>query len=184
MPEFRLSGSARLRSIEEADADELYALVEANRAHLSPWMPWAARQTREGTLEFIRTARRQLEAGEGFQLALAVDERLAGVFGYHDLDRENLRVAIGYWLAAEAQGSGLATEAVRALVDHAFADWRLHRVEIRAAVGNARSIAICDRLGFVEEGILREAQRFEDRYRDLVVHSILASDWPGVRSAL
>ena len=146
-------------------------------------MPWAARQTREGTLEFIRTARRQLEAGEGFQLALAVDERLAGVFGYHGLDRENLRVAIGYWLAADVQGRGLATEAGAGAGRSRLRRLGLHRVEIRAAVGNARSIAICERLGFVEEGILREAERFEDRYHDLVVHSILASDWPGARSA-
>ena len=49
--------------------------------------------------------------------------------------------------------------------------------EIRAAVGNARSRALPQRLGFREEGILREAERVGDAYLDVVVYSVLASEW-------
>jgi len=65
------------------------------------------------------------------------------------------------------------------LVDHAFGAWRLHRVEIRAGVENARSRAIPERLGFRREGVLREAERVGDRYVDQVVYAVLAGDWPG-----
>ena len=72
------------------------------------------------------------------------------------------------------------TAAVRAYVDHAFATWKLNRVMIQAAVENARSRAIPERLGFREEGILREVERIGDRMLDDVVYSMLAADWPGV----
>jgi ribosomal-protein-serine acetyltransferase len=69
------------------------------------------------------------------------------------------------------------TLAVRALVDHAFAVWDLNRVEIAAAVENTRSRALVRRLGFVEEGTRRQAERVGNRYLDHVVHSMLASEW-------
>ena len=71
------------------------------------------------------------------------------------------------------------TEAVRACVDHAFTTWKLNRVMIQAAVENTRSRAIPERLGFREEGILREVERIGDRMLDDVVYAMLAADWPG-----
>ena len=68
------------------------------------------------------------------------------------------------------------TRAVRALVEHALLEWRLNRVEIRAAPENRRSRAIPERLGFLEEGVLREAEKVGDRYLDAVVYGMLASD--------
>ena len=53
----------------------------------------------------------------------------------------------------------------------------MHRVELQAAVGNARSRAVAERLGFVHEGVLREAERFANRYADLDVFSVLAPEW-------
>jgi len=183
MAEFELTDSARLRPLSEADADELYEVVDANRSYLAPWMPWAEGQTRAGALEFIRVARDQAATDRGMQLALIVDDRIAGVIGYHSLDRENLRVSIGYWLAEHVQGGGLMTRAVSALIDHAFGPLGMHRVEIRSAVSNDRSRALCERLGLVEEGVLREAEAFTDRYHDLVVYSALADEWAARRGA-
>ena len=70
------------------------------------------------------------------------------------------------------------TAAVRAYVDHAFGTWKLNRVTIQAAVDNARSRAIPERLGFRQEGILRETERVGERMLDGVVYAMLAADWP------
>jgi ribosomal-protein-serine acetyltransferase len=177
VPEFDLSGGVRLRPLTEADADELYELVDANRTYLARWMPWAEAQTWAGALEFIRMVAEQAATDRGFQVALTVEGSIAGLVGYHALDRDNRRVSIGYWLAEDVQGRGLMTRAVSALIDYAFDVWGLHRVEIRSAVDNARSRALCERLGLVEEGLLREAEAFTDRYHDLVVYSVLAPEW-------
>jgi ribosomal-protein-serine acetyltransferase len=68
------------------------------------------------------------------------------------------------------------TRAVRAVVEHAFKDLGLHRVEIRCAVGNARSRAIPERLGFRQEGVLRDAEHVLGRRLDVVLYSRLATD--------
>jgi ribosomal-protein-serine acetyltransferase len=71
------------------------------------------------------------------------------------------------------------TEAVAALIGYAFDVWKLNRVEIRVAVGNRRSAAIPQRLGFREEGTLRQRERHGDSFKDIVVYSILAQEWDG-----
>jgi ribosomal-protein-serine acetyltransferase len=165
-----------LRLLEEADAEPLYEVVDANRSYLARWMPWASGQTRENTLEFIRRSRRELADNQGLQMGIVEDGDLVGVVGYHDIDWENRCTSIGYWIAEASQGQGVITRAVRALTEHAFDSWRLNRVEIRAAVDNERSRAIARRLGFKQEGVLREAERVGNRFVDHVVYALVASD--------
>ena len=177
-PTFRLGNGRCLRLLEEADAPELYGLVDRNRARLAQWMAWAAEQTPEQALRFIRSTRRQIEEDDGFTMALVADDGIVGMVGFHGIDRANRAASIGYWLSEDEEGRGTMTDAVRALVAHAFTQWKLNRVEIRADVENVRSRAIPERLGFRQEGILRQAYRVsEDRYSDDAVYSMLASEW-------
>jgi ribosomal-protein-serine acetyltransferase len=166
-----------LRLLEEADAEELYRLIDANRAYLARWMPWAAHQTLVGTLEFIRLTRRQAAANDGFQAAVISEGAIVGMAGFHGVNWPHRSTTIGYWLDEGHQGRGLMTRVVRALIDHAFGEWNLHRVEIRAATDNHRSRAIPERLGFREEGVQREAELIGDRYNDLAVYGLLAPEW-------
>jgi ribosomal-protein-serine acetyltransferase len=173
-----LTPDTYLRLVEPRDAEELYAVIARNRAHLSRWMPWVSTQTLEGTREFIQATRRQLADDDGLQTAVVHGGRIAGMVGFHFVDWRNRSTTIGYWLAEDAQGRGIMTAAVRALVDHAFGPWRLNRVAIHAAPGNARSRAIPLRLGFTEEGTLRADERLGDIYLDSVVYAVLAAEWP------
>jgi ribosomal-protein-serine acetyltransferase len=167
-----LGDDRALRPLEDADAEELFAVIEANRAHLAAWMPFVG-QTRgvADSLAFVRAARRQYEENRGMQLAVLQGERIIGVAGTRK------STSIGYWLAAERQGAGTMTAAVCALLDHAFDGWQLGRVEIRAGVLNARSRAIPERLGFREEGVLRSAERIGTRVIDHVVYVMTAREW-------
>ncbi|HEX2128892.1 MAG TPA: GNAT family protein [Solirubrobacterales bacterium] len=173
---FDLGADLELRSLRTEDARELYAVVEANRDHLSRWMPWAPGQTLSGTEVFIRSAIRQERDHEGFQLALVDRGEICGVTGFHRVDHENNTTSVGYWLAADRQGRGLMTRAVGVLVDYAFDELGLHRIELRAAPGNAPSRALAERLGFTAEGLLREAERFGREYRDLILYARLVGD--------
>lgn len=172
-----------LRLLDEADVAELHGLVEANRAHLARWLPWAAAQTPEHTGEFIARTRRQLAGNDGFQVAVIATGRIVGVAGFTGVDWTNRSTDIGYWLAEGEQGRGTMTRAVERLVSHALGEWELHRVEIRAEPGNARSRAVAERLGFHEDGTLREAVRVGERYVDHVVYAMLAGEWRGEPAA-
>jgi ribosomal-protein-serine acetyltransferase len=173
-----LSSGRELRALEESDADELHALIEANRERLVRWMAWAEGHTRRQTLEFLRSSQRQLAEDDGFQAAIVSGGAIVGVAGFHGIDWPNRATTIGYWLGAGEEGRGTMTQAVHALVDHAFRVWRLNRVEIRIDVENRRSRAVAERLGFVHEGTLRQALRIAGGFHDDAVYAMLARDWP------
>jgi ribosomal-protein-serine acetyltransferase len=177
MYRFTLADRRELRVLEDSDAYELHALIETNRAYLARWLPWASGQTLDGTRAFIMHTRKQLSGNDGFQCAILDDGRIIGVVGFHRVDWANRGTSLGYWLAESAQGQGTMTLAVRSLIDWAFEGWALNRVEIRAAVDNARSRAVLHRLGLREEGVLRGVERIGGRYLDHVVYAVLASEW-------
>ncbi len=181
VPEFSLGDGFRLREIHERDAGEMYEIVVGCREYLSEWMPWAAGQTLETTLEFIRLSQRQVADNRGFQTAIVDGQRIIGTIGFHTIMWEHRSTSMGYWIIERAQRRGVVTRAVRALTDHSFNVWNLNRVEIRAGVANQRSRAIPERLGFVHEGVLREAELVGDRFLDHAVYSMLARDWPSAR---
>ena len=176
MDPISLDDDRALRPLAAGDLDEFQALIEANREHLAQWMPWA-NQPPADTADFLARAAARAGGDDGVSLAVIEGGRIAGGIGLNAVDRVNRSAFIGYWLAAGSQGRGTMTLAVAAVLDLAFETKGLHRVEIRVATGNARSLAIVRRLGLVEEGVLRDGLRVGDRYLDLVVHSVLASEW-------
>jgi ribosomal-protein-serine acetyltransferase len=173
-----LPGGCSIRLLEESDAEELFVLVDRNRDHLSPWLPWVE-STRDpsATLAMIHTTHRQMAGNDGFHAAIVCDGSIVGVVGFHHVDWQNRATSIGYWLSADHEGRGTMTAAVGALLDHAFGVWRLERVEIQAAIDNRRSRAVPERLGFREEGVRIQAERHGDHFVDLVLYAMLAADW-------
>jgi ribosomal-protein-serine acetyltransferase len=169
--------SLGVRPLEAEDAPALHALIEANRAHLAEWLPWAAEQTLADTEKFIADSEAQLLAENGFQAAIEPEGEIVGVAGFHAVNWSNRNASIGYWLAADAQGRGTMTTVVHALIEYAFYEWELHRIEIRAAPANRRSRAIPKRLGFRKEGVLRETERVGEQYLDSVVYGALVGEW-------
>jgi len=178
-----LDAERAVRQLAAGDLDELYALQRANQAHLAPWMPWAEQLDRDQASAFLSQAEQQAARDDGVQCAVTQSGRIVGIIGFHYVNRIHLATSIGYWLAADAQGRGTMTLALSALIDHACESWAMHRVELRAAVDNARSRAVAERLGFVHEGVLRGAERFGDRYVDLALFSVLAPEWRSRQAA-
>jgi ribosomal-protein-serine acetyltransferase len=85
--------------------------------------------------------------------------------------------SIGYYLSKNAEGHGIITRSVQSLLNYAFFQLGLNRVEIRCGVKNIKSRAIPERLGFVKEGINRDGEQLYGRYHDLFIYSMLARDW-------
>jgi ribosomal-protein-serine acetyltransferase len=167
-----------LELLDEPQAEELFALVDANRAYLREWLPWLDQNTEVGhTRAFIEAARKQHADRNGFTCGIRWRGELVGVVGLHAIDWANRTTSIGYWLAEAHQGRGLVTRSCAALLDHVFGDLDLNCVEIGCAPGNAKSAAIPERLGFTREGLLRQRERLYDRYVDHVVYGLLASEW-------
>jgi ribosomal-protein-serine acetyltransferase len=183
MYRFRLQVTDRLelRQIAEDDARELTGLIDRNRAYLKEWLPWLDTSTNiHDTARFIGRSMEQALDDNGLTLGIVCGGSLAGIVGQHYIDSINHRTELGYWLDAGHQGQGIVTRSVARLVDYAFVEQSCHRVIIHCAVGNVKSRAIPERLGFVQEGVLREAEWLYDHYVDLAIYSMLKSNWPNL----
>jgi len=161
-----------------ADAETLFRLVDQNRPHLRKWLPWLDSSTSvERTREFIQGTLMRSEAAAGFVCAIHFRESMVGVVGHNSIEQANRISHVGYWLSESHTGRGIMTCAVRALIEHAFSELYLNRIDIRVAVGNHRSQAIPDRLSFSQEGVIRQAEWLYDHFVDLRVNGLLRSDW-------
>ncbi len=103
--------------------------------------------------------------------------KIVGVAGYNRINWSNKTAYIGYWLGEEFQRNGIMTKVVKSLTDYAFDELKLNKVEIRTAVGNKKSRSISERLNFINEGSIRQAEWLYDHYVDHVVYGILADEW-------
>lgn len=180
-PRFALTVDAdiELRLPHASDAQELFRLIDSDRLHLRQWLPWVDYETTLAeSLEFVQRSQLQYEKKEGFQLGIFYQGSLSGVIGYHTINWPGRHVEIGYWLNSAFEGRGIMTRACRRLVSYAFDELTLNRVGILCAVGNSRSRAIPERLGFTQEGILRDAEWLYNHFVDLVIYSMLAREWP------
>ena len=141
--------AVELRQWRPEDADAQARAIEESLEHLRPWMAWAADwpMPREAQLEMLREWERRRIAGEDEFLAVWLGDALVGSCGLH------FRIGaggaeIGYWIHVAHLRRGLATEVARQLIERAFADPSVDRVEIHHNRANAASGGVPRKLGF------------------------------------
>jgi RimJ/RimL family protein N-acetyltransferase len=137
--------------------------------------------TPQSTLDFLEASGRAWLEGTQLPVAIAVSAgddlfRLVGSAGLR-INAYTRSADAGYWIDASFEGRGLVTRAMTVLLDHAFGSLELARVAISTDVANERSRALATRLGFVEEGVRRQAIAFPDGRRDDVSYGLLAGEW-------
>ena len=178
---FSLGDDAALMPRTVAIAESWHALLEVNYERLARWFPgFDNPPTPEGTRADLEQSGRAWLEGSQLPLAIAVRAgetwRLVGAVTLL-IDGPRQSGEVGYWVDADFEGFGLVTRAVTAVLDHAFGPLGLHRVELRTNPTNSRSRRVADRLGFTQEGVLREAAAFPDEWRDEVVYGLLVGEW-------
>ena len=117
---------------------------------------------------------------------LGPDDQPRGSTSFYDVVPAQQRCEIGSTWYGRAWWGGVTNPACKlALLTHAFEEWGMHRVALRADARNARSIAAIGRLGATAEGALRGHRVAADGSRgDTAYFSVLADEWPRVRDAL
>jgi RimJ/RimL family protein N-acetyltransferase len=129
---------------------------------------------------FIEWSRREREAGRYLAFALVPHAQAApvGVLQLRQLEPEFRTAEWGVAMAPKYWGAGLFLDAARLLLDFAFTELGVHRLEARAALANSRSQAAMRKLGAVQEGVLRRSLTTADGQRlDQVLWSLLDEDW-------
>jgi ribosomal-protein-serine acetyltransferase len=164
-----------------AITDAYHELVAENTERLARWEPWAAKPpVLEETRSFLETSGRNWLDGSELPVAIAVKSsgqwRLAGALSLI-ISRYTRSAEIGYWIGRKYEGRGLVTGAAAVLLDQAFGPLGLDRVSLHTDPSNDRSRAVARRLGFVEEGLLRQGTAFPEERRDELVYGLLADEW-------
>ena len=173
-----VNGKIRLSLIDPKYSNALYAVIDSNRTHLKPWLGWVDRTNSvEDLNEFVKSARRRWSERGDVVAVILYDDAPVGVIGLEDIDMTHFSAELGYWLGKEFEGLGLVTQSIHTMLDYAFEEVGLNRVQIRVSPDNARSKAVAGRLDFVYEGTLRQVTRMYDCFESLEFHSILREEW-------
>ncbi|HEY2637901.1 MAG TPA: GNAT family protein [Solirubrobacteraceae bacterium] len=175
------SGEPRVTLRRPTAADEA-AFVAAMRVSASHHHPWLYPPTTPAAY----AAYLQRVAGErydGFLARRVADDEIVGWLNISEIVRGALQSAfIGYGGVAAHAGRGYMTEALTQLVDHAFGELGLHRLEANIQPDNASSIALVRRLGFAHEGFSPRYLKIGGVWRDHDRYALRAEDWRGRRS--
>jgi RimJ/RimL family protein N-acetyltransferase len=114
------------------------------------------------------------------------DKRIIGSTRYYDINCEHHRLTIGYtWYIPEVWGSYVNPECKFLLLQFAFENSSVNRVDFVTDSRNSRSRAAIKKLGAIEEGVLRHHMILDDGFiRDTVIFSIVQPDWLQIKSSL
>jgi RimJ/RimL family protein N-acetyltransferase len=171
-----------LRALTPADVDDLFALF-SDPAVMRYWSrpPMTERAEAQALLEDAIAA---FEQGESFRWGLEANEdgRMIGTVSLFHLDAQNRRGEIGYALASDRWGRGLMHEALSEVLRYAFADGDsggldLIRLEADLDPRNSASRRSLERLGFQEEGLLRERWIVAGERTDSLLMGLLRRAW-------
>ncbi|MEU2066118.1 GNAT family N-acetyltransferase [Streptomyces anulatus] len=179
-----LRDNAELRPLEPHHAEEFLAHIDRARTHIAPWV---GAGFVAADLDAARTVlQRYADEGAADRRRLYgiwLDGVLAGGTMFVSFDTDLGLCEIGCWLEPAAEGRGLVTPVVRMMIDWAFHERGLNRVEWRTRADNVRSINVAKRLGMTLDGTPQpyftdtDGQRHEKQ-----IWSVLATEWPGATS--
>ncbi|HVE51002.1 MAG TPA: GNAT family protein [Casimicrobiaceae bacterium] len=180
-PSFRIY----LRRPRAADAKSFLAAVAASRRLHGTWVtaPSTSAAFRDYLARFGGGGRASPHIG--YLAARVEDDALVGVLNLSEIVRGSFQSAyLGYYAFAPHARHGYMTEALALLLDRAYGEIALHRVEVNVQPTNRRSLALIERAGFTREGFSRRYVKIGGRWRDHVRYALLVEDWARARRKL
>lgn len=167
----------RLRWLTAQDVDGLFAIFSDTRM-MRYWSSPAMKEPAEAEA-MVAKIHRQFAERSGFQWGLErrEDGRLLGTCTIFRVHAQNRCAEIGYALASDYWKNGYMFEALGALLDYAFGPMNLRRLEADVDPRNANSLRILGKLGFRQEGLLRERWDVAGDIQDSAFLGLLAREW-------
>lgn len=173
----KIDDKIRIELIEEKHSQSIFDMVDNNRYHLRPWLPFVDRmQTVEFAKNFVRGTMQRNSEGNEFAFVVFDEGTMVGRVGVYKIDGLNKIGEIGYWIVENSQGNGIITKSCKALINFCMNDLQLNRIEIRCGTENTGSKSIPERLNFTHEGVIRQGEWLYDKFIDLDLYSFLKAD--------
>lgn len=170
-----------LRRFRKIDAVELRRLMEENRDFLSKWLqPQPELLRLEAVAQHILEEQRLARRGKRLDLGVfeAATNKLVGKVALHSVSYGIQRSCqVSYWVDQPQAQKGYITEALATLISFAFEEAYLHRVNVKIAVKNQASNALASKIGFIKEGVEREALFINGQWQDANLYGMLERDY-------
>ena len=167
----------RIELINENHSQPIFDIVDKNRMHLRPWLPFVDRmQTVEFAENFVKGTMQRNKDGNEFAFVIIENELVIGRVGVYKIDNQNKIGEVGYWLIENKQGKGIVTKSCKAIIDFCFNTLQLNRIEIKCGIENLKSKTIPEKLNFTKEGVIRQGELLYDKFIDLNLYSLLKTD--------
>lgn len=164
-----------LKEIEYEDAGIIFKIIDSERNYMSEWLPFT-----DYTVEISDTQKyiNSLIANGTNTLTFCIlhNNSFAGLVGFKDPDYDNKKTEIGYWLSEKHQHKGIITRSCRKLIEFAFTELDMNRIQLKVATENVKSKKVALRLGFKHEGIERDGELHKSGFVDLDVYSLLKKE--------
>jgi ribosomal-protein-alanine N-acetyltransferase len=173
-----------LRGMKVSDAADMFDY--ARRPQVTEYLLWTSHGDIAHTREYLTYIGQRYRTGDFFDWAVVYREngRMIGTCGFTSFDYQADAAEIGYVLNPDFGGQGLATEAVRRVLDFGFGQMALHRIEARFMQGNDRSLRLMERVGMTFEGWARESMKVKGAYRTIGTCAILRDEYEAQAEAL
>ncbi|GAA4884657.1 GNAT family protein [Saccharopolyspora cebuensis] len=190
-PLITAGGSVVLRPPRLRDAKSWSRARLRDREYLQRWEPtspggWEERNAAGAWPAQWSTLRGMGRRGEALPFTITVEGEFAGQLTVGNVVRGALRSGwVGYWVAEEVAGGGVATAAVGMVVDHCFGPVGLHRLEATVRPENRPSVRVLEKVGFRREGLFERYLDVAGAWRDHYVYGLTAEEvGPGVVAGL
>jgi [ribosomal protein S5]-alanine N-acetyltransferase len=166
-----------LRQLFLSDAKDVFEVFSDDE--VTKYYDLATFTSIERAERFINRITEKFTTDEGIRWAIALKStnRLIGTCGYNAVYSSSRRAIVGYELKREHWGQGYMLEALHAMIEYGFVELQLNRLEAFVIPGNERSFQVLSKLGFVEEGLLREYGFWKDQFWDMQCCSLLKREW-------
>ncbi len=177
----RTTSGVRVIPVVLADASALASLVQANVSHLNAFLPKVTGLATVVACE--RHLQHVIDCGddnEVFEWHIFDEDTLCGAVRLNHIEEENHKASIAYYIGANHQGKGLATGAVRAVLEYCFTHMGFNRIELKCASTNLASQQVAKRLGFTWEGLLHQAELLNGTYIDHFIYGLLREDFASI----
>ncbi|ELV7515502.1 TPA: GNAT family N-acetyltransferase [Photobacterium damselae] len=159
-------------------APQYLEVVNRDRAYLSQWLSWPELAQDEAFfLSYIKFSLLNYADGRALVCAVIYQNALVGTVSLNHIDETLKKVEMGYWVSEEYQGRGIITRSATTLIDMAFTDLGMLKVQISAAIENKASRKVCERLGLTLEGIITRAENINGRVVDHAVYGLSRTAW-------
>ncbi len=183
MLDLKVRDGIELRLVAEKDAEEILEIIRRNYEHLRPFLHWVTEDySLESAQEFVRQAQKAAAENTSRTFGIFQNEKIVGVISFVKLNWNSRRAEIGYWIDKNYEGKGIVAESCEILINYAFEELDMNRIEIRCATENTRSRRIPERLNFKLDGVLRQFLWRHTRFFDMAIYSMLAEEWEKARN--